>query len=143
MNICVVYYSKFGNNGIIAEYIGKKFREKDHTATVNSNREVEPDALPKADLYVFCSPSAMGNAAGKMNKFLTKAVFENADASYTISATYMLEGSKTLETLTDVLEKKAIKKASPGLELKVDTVKGPLEEGYEKKLDSLVEELVG
>ena len=73
MNICVVYYSRFGNNAGVAEYIGKKFREKNHTVSVNSVIDTKPDALPAAELYIFCSPTMAGNAPGKIKKFVKKS----------------------------------------------------------------------
>lgn len=141
MNICVVYYSRFGNNAGVAEYIGKKFREKNHTVSVNSVIDTKPDALPAAELYIFCSPTMAGNAPGKIKKFVKKAVFENKDASYAVTATCMDEKTKTVDTLTMMLDGKGLKKASSGIKIKAVGFKGPLEDDYKQKLDAFVQEL--
>jgi hypothetical protein len=70
-----------------------------------------------------------------MKKFLKKAQIEGKESKYALMATYMDPKTKTLEKMEALLSPKGMTKASDGLKIKVTGMKGPLEEGYEQKLD--------
>ena len=136
MNICITYFSKFGNGSICVEYLGKKLREAGHRVTVNSLIDVKPDALPKADLYIFSSPTRVGKAAGKMLKFLKRFQPTNPDARYVAMGTCADPAAKTLDMISEVLDAKGLKKAMDGVLVTVVSLKGPLEESYQERLNA-------
>jgi len=73
-----------------------------------------------------------------MRKFLEKIEIKNTTAHYILVNTCLNPSSsqdKGLEQMEEILSKKNISKLSEGLKLKVMAIKGPLETGYEKKLD--------
>ena len=135
MNVCIAYFSKFGNGRICTEYLGEKLREAGHDAVVSSTIERKPTGLPKADLHVFSSPTRMGRASGKMLRYLKRVRNANPEDQYVVMGTYGAEGAKTLEMLEAVLEQKGWKKAQDGVLLKVVDLRDPLDEEYKSKLD--------
>jgi hypothetical protein len=77
-----------------------------------------------------------------MRKFLDKIEIKNSTAHYILVNTCLNPSSsqdKGLEQMEEILQKKNISKLSEGLKLKVMKIKGPLEPGYEKKLDEFAQ----
>ena len=134
MQICIVYFSRFGNNRISSEALGKYFREKGHTALVYSIVEVKAETIPKAELYIFGSPTRMGNPPRKVVRFLKRLKLPVEAARYAIINTCAEESSKVLDKLAAILDGKGCKSVHQGLKIKVLSMKGPLEDGYELKL---------
>jgi hypothetical protein len=76
-----------------------------------------------------------------MRKFLEKIEIKNSSAQYILVNTCLNPASsqdKGLEQMEEILSNKNISKLSDGLKLKVMSIKGPLESGYEKKLEDMV-----
>ena len=63
-------------------------------------------------------------------------------AKYALMETYMYPNSKTLQKMEDLLRPKGMIKVSGGVSLKVKSVKGPLEEGYEEKLEEFTKKIL-
>ena len=135
MKVCIAYESKFGNGKKCAHYLSGAITKMGHETEVFSIREVKPNSLPKADLYVFSSPTHVGSPPGKMKKFLKKAEIEGKECKYALIATCLDYNTKVLEKMEDLLSPKGITKVSDGLKIKVTGMKGPLEGGFEQKLD--------
>ena len=72
MKVCIAYETKYGNGKKCMEYLQNVIIKKGHNVEMFSIREKEPTSVPSADLYVFSSPTRIGNLAGKMKKFLNK-----------------------------------------------------------------------
>jgi menaquinone-dependent protoporphyrinogen IX oxidase len=143
MKVCITYETKFGNGKKCAHYLSGAITKKGHEAEVFSIREVKPNSLPKADIYVFSSPTHVGGPPGKMKKFLKKAEIEGKAFKYALIATYMDPKTKTLEKMEALLSPKGMTKVSDGLKIKVTGMKGPLEEGFEQKLDEFATNILG
>jgi hypothetical protein len=61
---------------------------------------------------------------------------------YALMATHMDPNAKTLEKMENILKTKSITKIPQGLKIKVEGMKGPLEEGYEKKIEAFASQIL-
>ncbi len=142
MKICIAYESKYGNGKTCMEYLADILTKGGHEIDLFSVRERGPASVPEADLYVFSAPTQIGNVAGKMKKFLKKVVIPKQDAKYALITTCMdPEKTKSLGTMEGILESKGVTKASDGLIIKVNGMKGPCEEGHQKQLEEFAKEV--
>jgi flavorubredoxin len=142
MNINIIYESKYGNGKKAMTYLQDILRKKDFSVQLLSIHEVKPHSLPDSDLYIFSAPNAFGKIVRSMRKFLGKIEIKNQNAQYTLVNTCLNPSSdidKGLEQMDEILRTKNISKLSQGLKLKVMAIKGPLETGYEKKLDEFAQ----
>ena len=139
MKICIAYDSKYGNGKKCAEYVQNAMIKKGHDAQAFYIRETKPKALPQADLYIFSAPTHIGGPPWKMKSFLKKLNVKTRNAKYSLITTYMDETTKVLPKMTALLQPHGLVKAADGIMIKVTGMKGPLEEGYTKKLDRFVD----
>ena len=138
MNISIIYESKHGNGKQAMTYLENILRKKGYSVQIMSVHEIKPHSLPESNLYIFSAPNAFGKIVRSMRKFLEKIEIKNLSAHYILVNTCLNPSSsqdKGLEQMEEILSKKNISKFSEGLKLKVMAMKGPLETGYEKKLD--------
>ncbi|UCE36825.1 MAG: flavodoxin domain-containing protein [Thermoplasmata archaeon] len=143
MKVCIAYESKFGNGEKCAHYLSGAITKIGHETEVFSIRDVKPNSLPQADIYVFSSPTHVGGPPGKMKKFLKKMEIGKKEAKYALITTHMDPNTKTIEKMEALLEPKGLTKASDGLKIKVTGMKGPLEDGFEEKLDEFAANILG
>jgi len=142
MNISIIYESKYGNGKEAMTYLETILRKKGYSVQLVSIHEIKPRSLPESDLYIFSAPNAFGKIVRSMRKFLDKIEIKNSSAHYILVNTCLNPGSgqdKGLEQMEEILQTKNISKLSEGLKLKVMAMKGPLEVGYEKKLDEFAQ----
>lgn len=140
MNISIIYESKYGNGKEAMTYLETSLRKKGYSVQLMSVHEIKPKSTPEVDLYIFSAPNRMGKIIRSMRKFLEKMEIKNPKAQYIVVNTCLNPSSsqdKGLEQMEEILRKKNISKLSEGLKLKVIAMKGPLEAGYEKKLEEL------
>ena len=142
MKVCIAYESKFGNGKKIVEHMQTTISKKGHDVETCSVREISPNSLPNADIYIFSSPTHIGGPPGKMKKFLKKLEINQEGAKYALMETYMYPNSKTLQKMEDIIESKGMTKVTDGVSLKVKSVKGPLEDGYEEKLEEFSKKIL-
>ena len=142
MKVCVAYESKYGNGKMCVEHLEKTIRAKGHNVEVFSIREVKPNLLPQADLYVFSTPTHIGGPPGKMKKFLKKLDIKQKGAKYSLITTCMDPNSKALEKMTALLQPHGLTKAADGIKIKVNGMKGPLAEGYEKQIEGFANNIL-
>lgn len=143
MKVCVAYESKYGNGKKCVEHLQEVIAKKGHNVEAYSVREIKPKSLPQADLYVFSAPTHVGKAAGKMRKFLKKLEITPEGAKYALMTTYLDPNTKALQTMEELLKPTGMTRVSAGLKIKVSGMKGPLEEGYHKKLEDFATEITG
>jgi len=142
MTISIIYESKYGNGKEAMTYLETILRKKGYSMQLMSIHEVKPHSLPESNLYIFSAPNAFGKIVRSMRKFLDKIEIKNSNAQYILVNTCLDPSSsqdKGLEQMEEILKKKNISKLSEGIKLKVMAMKGPLETGYEKKLDELAQ----
>jgi menaquinone-dependent protoporphyrinogen IX oxidase len=142
MNVSIIYESKYGNGKVAMTYLETSLRKKGYFVQLMSVHEIKPKSLPEVDLYIFSAPNRMGKIIRSMRKFLEKIEIKNPKAQYIVINTCLNPSSsqdKGLEQMEEILREKNIPKLSEGLKLKAMAMKGPLEAGYEKKLDEFVQ----
>jgi hypothetical protein len=75
-----------------------------------------------------------------MKKFLNNLDIPQ-ETKYTTMVTHMDPNAKTPQIIDNLLQPKGMTKVSDGLKIRVTGMRGPLEDGYEKKLDAFVNEI--
>jgi flavorubredoxin len=142
MKVYIAYESKYGNGKKCVDYLKEAIIKKGHEVEISSIREIKPDSLPSADLYIFSSPTHVGRPPRKMKKFLNNLEISQEEAKYATMVTHWDPNVKTLQKINELLQPKGMTKASNGVQIRVTDMKGPLEEGYEEKLDTFVNEIL-
>ncbi len=158
MKIEYFHASKYGNGAKVAEEFKKLMAAKGVTANVHHIREVRPNELMPADLYVFSSPGRAGRPIGSMRRFLKKARLEPG-TKYAILTTEgatrpnkktgkmpteeeIAKWERVRPIMNELLQAKGLKKVAEG-NVFVTGMKGPLEEGWQGKVVEFVEVILG
>ena len=156
MRIEYLHASKYGNGAMVAEEFDKQLAAKGVTVNVHHIREARPDRLPTADLYLFSSPGRMGKPVGGMRRFLRKLRLP-AGNKYAILTTEMAPqpDKKTGRTPTEeelakwqrvrpimneILQGAGLVKVAED-KVHVTGLKGPLEEGWQKKVEAFAAQI--
>ncbi|HUT27992.1 MAG TPA: hypothetical protein VMW85_08115 [Methanomassiliicoccales archaeon] len=156
MRIELLHASKYGNGEKVAAYLQGLLVAKGHQANVHHVKQIKPKDAPAADLYVFCSPARIGKPIGAMRRFLKKVTLPQ-EAKYGLIATLgqpkpdkktgempspeqTEKYQRSLPIMEGLLtEKGAVKIAE--IKVFVVDIKGPLEEGWEKKMMTFASQL--
>lgn len=156
MKIEYFHASKFGNGAMVAEEFKKIMASKRIIVNVHHIRDVRPRNIPVADLYVFSSPGRIGKPIGSMRRFLKKLDLP-ADTRYAILTTEgapqpnkkvgkmpteeeIARWQRVRPIMNEILQAKDLKKVAEGSVL-VTGIKGPLEEGWQKKVASFAAQI--
>jgi hypothetical protein len=156
MKIEYFHASKFGNGAKVAEEFRALMAAKEVTVNVHHVRDVKPKELPPADLYVFSSPGRMGKPLGRVRRFLKKAALP-AGTKYALLTTEgaprpdkktgrlpteeeQAKWQRVRPIMNEILEAKGLVKVVEGKVL-VTGMKGPLEEGWQKKVEAFAARL--
>ena len=151
MHVEYFHASKYGNGAMVAEEFMKQMGANGATVNVHHMREMSPNELPPADLYLFSSPGRLGKPIGGMRRFLKKVGLP-AGTKYAILTT---EGAprpdkKTgqmpteeerakyqhvIPIMNEILQGKGLVKVAED-KIFVTGMKGPLEEGWQKKVEA-------
>jgi menaquinone-dependent protoporphyrinogen IX oxidase len=151
MKIEYYHASKYGNGIKVAEEFKRTMAPKGVTVNVHHIREVRPKELEKADLYVFSSPGRIGKPIRRMRSFLKKVDLP-AGTRYAILTTQgaprpnkktgqmpteeeQTKWQRIIPIMDELLQAKGLQKVAEG-KILVTGIKGPLEEGWEKKVDA-------
>ena len=157
MRIEYLHASKFGNGAMVADHFTAQATAQGIDVDVHHIREVRPDELPPADLYVFSSPGRFGKPIRATCRFLKKVTLP-AGTRYAILTTEAMPkpDKKTGRMPTDeelvanhqrvrpimneILEGSGLVKITEG-KVHVTGLKGPLEDGWETKVDAFASAL--
>ena len=157
MNIEYFHASKYGNGAMVAEEFKKQMAEKGVTVNVHHIREVKPKEIPSADLYIFSSPGRMGKPLGGVRRFLKKVKLPSA-TRYAIITTQAAPQpdkktgrmpteeelakwhAKIIPMMNEILQEKGLVKIAE-TKILVNGLKGPLEEGWQKKVEAFVSQM--
>ena len=142
MKVYISYESKYENGKKCVEYLQNIISKKGHDVEITSIREIKPNSLPQADLYIFSTPTHIGDTPRKMKKFIKKLEITKEGARYALMATCLDYKTKALQTMENLIQPSGMTKVSDGIKIKVTGMKGPLESGYEEKLDNFVKEIL-
>lgn len=150
MNIEYYHASHYGNGAMVAEEFKKQMEAKGIAVNVNHVRDVKPKEIPHADLYLLSSPGRMGRPIGDMRSFLKKANLPSG-AKYAILTTEpepkpdkktgiipredeQCRWQRVIPIMNKMLQEKGLIKVTEG-KIYVTDIKGPLEEGWQKKIE--------
>lgn len=151
MTIEYVHASKFGNGAAVAAEFARRMAARGVTVNVHHVREAKPREPQPADLYLFSSPGRMGGPIGSMRRFLKKLSLP-AGTRYALLTTEgahrpdsktgrmpteeeMARWQRIRPTMNALLEAKGLVKVAEDAIL-VTGLKGPLEEGWQKKVEA-------
>ena len=146
-----LHASKYGNGAMVAEEFDKQLAAKGVTVNVHHIREARPDRLPTADLYLFSSPGRMGKPIGGMRRYLKKLRLP-AGTKYAILTTEMApqpdkktgripteeelaKWQRVRPIMNEILKGAGLVKVAED-KVHVTGLKGPLEEGWQKKVEA-------
>jgi hypothetical protein len=156
MSIEYVHASKFGNGRRVAQEFQRDATAEGVTTDVHHVREVDPTAVPQAELYVFSSPGRMGKPIRSMRRFLERlnlppgtncAILTTEIAPRPDKKTGRTPTPEELEKwqrvrpiMHEILERKGLVNVGEQV-VYVGGMKGPLESGWEKKVAEFVASL--
>jgi flavodoxin len=156
MKIEYFHASKHGNGAMVAEEFKKQMAAKGVAVNVHHIRDARPKEMPPADLYLFSSPGRMGKPIGGMRRFLKKAKLPSG----TKYAVLTIEGApqpdkktgrvpseeeqakcqRVRPIMNEILQQKGLVNVAEGKVL-VTGLKGPLEEGWQKKVEAFASQI--
>ena len=156
MKIEYFHASKYGNGVLVAEEFKRRMAAKGVTVNVHHIRETKPKEMPPADLYLFSSPGRMGKPIGRMRRFLKKVLLPSG-AKYALLTTEgaprpdkktgrmpteeeQAKWQRVRPVMNGLLREKGLVKVAEGKVL-VTGLKGPLEEGWQKKVEAFASEI--
>jgi flavodoxin len=143
MKVCIAYESKYGNGKKVVEHLQDVLTGKGHEVQVCLARETKSNEMPAADLYIFHSPTHMMSPVGKVKKLLKKMEIPQKDAKYAVTATHQEPMAQTAKKMEAIIQPKGMTKAADGLQVLVKGTKGPLEDGWEEKVEAFASKLTG
>src|SRR5512136_1043890 len=158
MKIEYFHASKFGNGAMVAEEFKKIMAAKDVTVNIHHIRDARPKEIIPADLYVFSSPGRFGKPISSMRRFLKKAQLPPG-ARYAILTTEsppvpnrktgkmpteeeFARYERVRPIMNELLQAKGLKKVAEGnVTVNPNTMRGPLEEGWQKKVEAFAAQI--
>jgi flavorubredoxin len=129
-----VYASWFGNGKKLVEELAEVLAEERHDVTVLSLMDEPAGTAPDADLYIFSSPTRKFNLPTNVRDFVSKFVPPRSGARYALMTTYMDPRTIGLKKMQAILDSKGMRKIADDCRIKSLGLKGPLEDGYDRKL---------
>jgi hypothetical protein len=157
MKIEYLHASKFGNGATAAEEFKTQMAARDVAVEIHHIREVRPAELPPADLYLFSSPGRFGKPIRRMRRFL-QGLSLPAGTRYALLTTeaapklnkktgrmpteeeLIQMGQRVRPVMNEILESKGLVEVAEE-KLYVTKLKGPLEDGWQEKVEALAARL--
>jgi multimeric flavodoxin WrbA len=154
MTIEYFHASKYGNGIKVAEEFKERMAARGIAVNVHHIRKAKAKEMPPADLYVFSSPGRMGKPRGCARRFLKKAALPPG-TKYAILTTEgaprpdkktgrmpteeeQAKWQRVIPIMNQILQEKGLVKVAEGKVL-VTGMKGPLEEGWQKKVEDFAD----
>ena len=141
MKINIVYESKFGNGKHVLDELSQLLKDKKQEVELFRFTETDPGNLPRADLYLFHSPTRQFMLPPGVRSFIRRFAPPVEKAKYALSTTYMDPRTIALKKIDAYLRKKGMVKVTEDLKIKVLEIKGPLEE-YREKIEDFADRLI-
>jgi len=141
MKYTIVYWSRYGHNKKIVNYLSEKLKEKKAETQILTTDEADPNALPEADLYVFSAAAEAFNLQKNMRTFMKNLEGMNGK-KYGIINTHGMDKNR-LPKMEKLLSKKnMIKIADVDFKVGKDIKSGnALMDDWESKIDEFAEKL--
>ncbi len=153
MNIEYIHASEYGNGAMVAEEFKRLMTAKGVSVNIHHVRDVNPKQLPSADLYLFSSPGRFGKPKREVRKALKKIrlapgakyailTTEAAPPSESVSGETPAEGGcggrqRVIPMMNELLRGSNATEVAED-KILVTGIKGPLEEGWQKKVEAFV-----
>ena len=155
----IEYYhaSRFGNGAMVAEEFRRHSVSLGATVNVHHIRDANPKHLPEADLYVFSSPGQWGKPIKKVRRFLgelnlpagtkcavlTTEIAPRPDKNTGVlpSEEEQAKWQRVRPIISELLQNAGLTKVAED-KILVTGIKGPLEDGWEAKVQSFAEQVV-
>jgi hypothetical protein len=151
MNIEYFHDSKYGNGALAAGEFKKVMDDRKAAVNIHAVKDSNAKKMPAADLYVFSSPGRMGGPTWRVTRFLKKLKLP-AGTKYAVLTT---EGApvpdkktgrmpteeerakwqRVIPRMNKILEGKGLVSVAEG-SVYVTGMRGPLEEGWQKKVEA-------
>ena len=133
MKALIVYDTKYGNTKKVAELIAEGINSVEgNEITINNVKDVDLNKENSYDMILIGSPNHVGSHTKSVKKFINKLSEALLKInSFAVFDTYL---SKDFEKTVKKMEKQIsermpdLKKAAPGLSIKVEGIKGPITE---------------
>jgi hypothetical protein len=152
MRIEYLHASRFGDGALVAAHFKELMAAKGVDVDVHHIREMRPTELPPADLYVFSSPGRLGKPIRGMRSFL-KQVKLPVGTRYAILTTEAMpkpdkrtgrlpteeelaKYQRVRPIMNEILQGKGLVGVAEA-KVHVTGLKGPLEDGWEVKVDAV------
>ena len=142
VNINIIYESQFGNGKKVVEELATILEDKDQKVSLFPVKEIEPDKLPAAELYIFSSPTLKFTLPRNMGNFIKRFTPPSRDTGYAFMTTYMDPRTIALRKMEALMKDKEMIKAADDFKTRVMGLKGPLKEGYREDLEKFADELL-
>ena len=151
MKIEYVHASKYGNGATVAAWFKNDMATRGVEVTVHHIHDVDPKALPPADLYLFSSPGRFGKPIRDMRRFLEDLQLP-AGTRYAILTTEMApkpdrktgrmpteeeicKYQRVRPVMNELLEGKGLVNVAED-KVYVTAIHGPLEDGWQQKVQA-------
>jgi flavodoxin len=142
--VSISYLTKYGNNRQAMEHLADQLKDLGHEVHLFSVSDTKPKQIPQSDLYVFSTSVHMGRPPGKMRRFAKHFEAKGENPRYALIITHASEPSgdrfsptRTVSMMHQMLEERGMKPISQELLIRVKDMEGPLEDGYQEKIDRL------
>jgi flavodoxin len=156
MRVELYHASKYGNGAKVAEELQRVMAAMGHQVGVHHIKDSKARELPQADLYVFGSPARIGKPIGGMRRFLKK-VNLTSGTRYALIATHgapapdkktgqmpspeqIEKYQRSIPIMDELLRAKGMVKVAD-VKVYVKDLKGPLEEGWQKKVETFAADI--
>jgi len=154
--IAYFHASKYGNGEKAAEEFRRLMAERGVKVEVRHIKRARPKEMPPADLYLFSSPGRMGKPKGNMRRFVKKVNLPEGTRCAILTTEGAPRPDPKTGKLPDPAEQDKWQRVTPimrqlleerGFQILVQGkvlvtgMKGPLEDGWEQKVQAYVDEL--
>jgi multimeric flavodoxin WrbA len=151
MNIEYYHASRYGNGAIVAEEFKRQMAAKGVAVNVHHVRDAKPKEMPPADLYLFSSPGRFGKPTGDMQGLMKKARLPSGTKCAVLttelapvpdkktgrmpSEEELGKCQRMIPVMNQILLERGLVKVAE-CRIHVTGLKGPLEEGWQKKVET-------
>lgn len=142
MKYVMVYWSRFGHNKQIVEYVDEKLTDSGHDVNVFKTDDADPMDLPDADVYVFSAAAEAFRVQKNMRVFMKK--IKGLDGKkFAIINTHAMKKKNWLTGMDRILSKKGLVKiAEVDFRIGDGQNKGEgLGDGWQQKLNGFIEKI--
>ena len=141
MKYTIVYWSRYGHNKKIVNYLAEKLKEKKAETHILTTDEADPTALPEADLYIFSAAAEAFNLQRNMRTFMKNLEGMNG-RKYGIINTHGMDKDRLYKMEKLLSKKNMIKVADVDFKVGKDIKSGDaLMEGWKTKIDDFAKKL--